>query len=466
MSEHPLGRCSKFSDPHTRTAGCPDWKPVGSFEAPAPEQPNVRLPVCYKAGISPYPCNGLPELRKNGNWLCEEHWFQEQQTKPQSVQPTTVVHVPTEQEIAAHWFGDDSDQGRCVNAIREYVEVLREQSQPVAETSGDPLDSVTVREVHNRFCGENGHACQAHKLINERDAHRIFGYYKETGKLPEAEVATLPPSSSGLNVEEIAQRAATNCESFVHGNSDGYWLNKEAAAIVIGVAIRDYAASLEERLAKTQDGLVDLQKHRDAWRGYAYGIRNKPQDFLDGNMVDRPPTFLEVNALKLAAAEARADKAEARAMRYENDEASVCPEDVGFIEFIGVLQRKLTKAEAERNKWKARYEEMGQAAINARTDADTLAASLRDVQETHRWIPISERMPEDGSSVLICLWDGTVESAFRALPTSWQLERTDSYDMPIGYDNEQIACWMPIPKPDASLLTRLSSDTKEENCEQ
>ena len=54
---------------------------------------------------------------------------------PAPVQPTTVVHVPIEQEIATHWFGDDSDQGRCVNAIREYLEVLREQSQaaqPVA----------------------------------------------------------------------------------------------------------------------------------------------------------------------------------------------------------------------------------------------------------------------------------------------------------------------------------------------
>ncbi len=40
-----------------------------------------RIPVCYKAGIAPYPCNSLPQLRladgpAKGNWLCDEHYFQ------------------------------------------------------------------------------------------------------------------------------------------------------------------------------------------------------------------------------------------------------------------------------------------------------------------------------------------------------------------------------------------------------
>lgn len=39
-----------------------------------------NIPVCYKAGIAPYPCSSLPSLRKEiGNWLCDEHYFQAKQ---------------------------------------------------------------------------------------------------------------------------------------------------------------------------------------------------------------------------------------------------------------------------------------------------------------------------------------------------------------------------------------------------
>ena len=42
------------------------------------------IPVCYKKGIAPYPCNSLPQLRLadgpgKGNWLCDEHYFQAKQ---------------------------------------------------------------------------------------------------------------------------------------------------------------------------------------------------------------------------------------------------------------------------------------------------------------------------------------------------------------------------------------------------
>jgi len=30
----------------------------------------------------------------------------------------------------------------------------------------------TGMEIHNRFCGEDGHLCQAHKLINERSSFK------------------------------------------------------------------------------------------------------------------------------------------------------------------------------------------------------------------------------------------------------------------------------------------------------
>jgi hypothetical protein len=50
---------------------------------------------------------------------------------------------------------------------------------------------------------------------------------------------------------------------------------------------------LQVRLNAAQEGAMRLQQHRDAWRGYAYGKRAKPDDFLDGNMVDRPQTVLD-----------------------------------------------------------------------------------------------------------------------------------------------------------------------------
>jgi hypothetical protein len=52
-------------------------------------------------------------------------------------------------------------------------------------------------------------------------------------------------------------------------------------------------ATLRAQLAKAQNALADIQRHRDHWRGYAYGLGDKPDDFLGGNLVDRPPTALE-----------------------------------------------------------------------------------------------------------------------------------------------------------------------------
>lgn len=68
-------------------------------------------------------------------------------------------------------------------------------------------------------------------------------------------------------------------------------------------AMEDENDSLKARLAEAQEASVELQRHRDHWRGYAYGKRDRPLDFLDGNMVDadRPPTMVE----RAHAAEAR-----------------------------------------------------------------------------------------------------------------------------------------------------------------
>ena len=64
------------------------------------------------------------------------------------------------------------------------------------------------------------------------------------------------------------------------------------------------------------DGLMRMQRHRDAWRGYAYGKYEKPEDFLDGNMVDRQPT--EIDRLQAELANLKAQLAEVR-MQAQKD---------------------------------------------------------------------------------------------------------------------------------------------------
>ena len=54
-------------------------------------------------------------------------------------------------------------------------------------------------------------------------------------------------------------------------------------------------AAKDKRIEDANNHHVEMQRHRDAWRKYAYGRGERPQDFLDGNMVpsDRGPTRIE-----------------------------------------------------------------------------------------------------------------------------------------------------------------------------
>jgi len=60
--------------------------------------------------------------------------------------------------------------------------------------------------------------------------------------------------------------------------------------------LRAEVAEKDKRIEDANSHHVDLQRHRDAWRRYAYGRGERPQDFLDGNMVpsDRGPTEIEL----------------------------------------------------------------------------------------------------------------------------------------------------------------------------
>lgn len=77
------------------------------------------------------------------------------------------------------------------------------------------------------------------------------------------------------------------------------------------------------------DSLVEMQKHRDAWRGYAYGRQPRPQDFLDGNMVesDRGPTRIEQLEAAIAVMQGERDalqqQAEIHAQEARSQRATV-----------------------------------------------------------------------------------------------------------------------------------------------
>ena len=62
------------------------------------------------------------------------------------------------------------------------------------------------------------------------------------------------------------------------------------------------------------------------------------------------------------------------------------------------------------------------------------------------WIPCSERLPEDGDNVLVCLTNGTYDIAFIHNYDNkyycW-LSNSDDY----CYENESIIAWMPLPLP-------------------
>jgi len=82
-------------------------------------------------------------------------------------------------------------------------------------------------------------------------------------------------------------------------------MDKATTALMDLEAAQAENARLRERNHSIQQGRVLLQRHRDAWREYAYGNRDKPDDFLDGNTVGRGQT--ERERLLKANATAKAD---------------------------------------------------------------------------------------------------------------------------------------------------------------
>ena len=99
------------------------------------------------------------------------------------------------------------------------------------------------------------------------------------------------PSDDVLDARRIGyQEAMQECAE----NAESLRAELRETKVALGLA-HDTEEVLVAKLADANSHHVDLQRHRDAWRRYAYGRGERPQDFLDGNMVpsDRGPTRIE-----------------------------------------------------------------------------------------------------------------------------------------------------------------------------
>lgn len=76
-------------------------------------------------------------------------------------------------------------------------------------------------------------------------------------------------------------------------------------------------------------------------------------------------------------------------------------------------------------------------------DLDALKVAIKTLEQEPKWIPVSERVPEDGEEVLCFL--GSEEMAVLFRRNDWgQNEWVDGGFATGSYD---VVAWMPLPKP-------------------
>ena len=76
-------------------------------------------------------------------------------------------------------------------------------------------------------------------------------------------------------------------------------------------------------------------------------------------------------------------------------------------------------------------------------DLDALKIAIKTLEQAPKWIPVSERLPEDGEEVLCFL--GSEEMAVLFRRNDWgQDEWVDGGFASGSYD---VVAWMPLPKP-------------------
>lgn len=86
-----------------------------------------------------------------------------------------------------------------------------------------------------------------------------------------------------------------------------------------------------------------------------------------------------------------------------------------------------------------------EAAIKAVDDACILAVAALREQEQRRWIPVTERLPQNYTSVLVYLPGEspfpTVHEAYIGCDGEWHCS------IVYGIENEDVTHWMPLPEP-------------------
>lgn len=92
--------------------------------------------------------------------------------------------------------------------------------------------------------------------------------------------------------EDYRQMAHVTSEE-CHAITERLGITAEAWGRSVPVVLEEMIGELRDARSRVLDHLVEQSQHRDAWRGYAYGTRDKPADYLDGNMVDRGSTLVE-----------------------------------------------------------------------------------------------------------------------------------------------------------------------------
>lgn len=75
------------------------------------------------------------------------------------------------------------------------------------------------------------------------------------------------------------------------------------------------------------------------------------------------------------------------------------------------------------------------------TEAMKMAVSALEKQEQDRWIPVTERLPEDDTEVLVYLFDNQSPYIAWIRDSHWYTEEFE-----VEKENEPVA-WMPLPEP-------------------
>ncbi len=175
-----------------------------------------------------------------------------------------------------------------------------------------------------------------------------------------------------MNCDRIAEQARAVLAELMGCRPGETMPQSVRSEAIIARALTEATATAEAERDKAQDGLANIQRHRDQWRGYAYGKYPKPDDFLDGNMVDRPPTALEVAVIdneRLRTAERR--------VYADPDLTFGCDAAEHLADLILDLRAQLT--EARRQVWEEAAEALDGVAMtgDAKSACEIMAERFR-----------------------------------------------------------------------------------------